>query len=338
MKLIPKGYSKKRKYIYLFPVLLFAFLIFLNVGSFSFYKKTKSNSNSNKSSNSNLNASEINFTPDTIPSIVTQESFVKAGLLFDMSLNKLVWLKGINNRCDIASLSKMMTILIVIECIRLGKYNWESLVKIPREAPYVGGSSVYLREGEVFTVRDLVKSSLIASGNDACYSLAVFTAGNENLFARIMNWQAEELGMDSTYYSNSTGMPTFGRGIDNFSTPHDLLLLANELLKYKEILAYTAMSEDYIYHGLDKFSFENHNTLVGNYKSDVDGLKTGFTQGAGFCLVATANRANHRIINIILGVKNSNKRDEIVAGMMSKYYDQIGLGKLGEPVKKTQGN
>jgi|ERR1035437_990581 D-alanyl-D-alanine carboxypeptidase (penicillin-binding protein 5/6) len=321
-----------------FIALLFISLLFINVCSFSYYKKGALNNNSNNVTYTEPGYSSINFNPDTVSSIVTQESFIKAGLLFDMSKNKLVWLKGINNRCDIASLSKMMTILIVIECIRLGKYNWESLVKIPREAMYVGGSSVYLREGEVFTVRDLVKSSLIASGNDACYTLAVYTAGNEKLFARIMNWQAEELGMDSTYYTNSTGMPTFGRGADNFSTPHDLLLLANELLKYKEVLAYTSESEDYIYHGLDKFSFENHNTLVGNYKNDVDGLKTGFTPGAGFCLVATANRANHRIINIILGVKNSGKRDEIVAEMMSNYYNKIGLGKLGEPISKSSGN
>jgi D-alanyl-D-alanine carboxypeptidase (penicillin-binding protein 5/6) len=333
MNSMPQRFGIKYKGL-VFSLLLFICLLLINEGSFSYYKKASNNNYSLGLASSNNDISSINFVPDTIPSIVTQESFAKAGLLFDMSKNKVIWVKGVNNRCDIASLSKMMTILLVIECIKVGKYNWETLVKVPREATYVGGSSVYLREGEVFTVRDLIKSALIASGNDACYTLAYFTTGSEKQFARLMNWQASELGMDSTYFTNSTGMPTFGSGADNYSTPHDLLLLATELLKYKEVLGYTGESEDYIYHGLDKLSFENHNALVGYYKNEVDGLKTGFTPGAGFCLVATANRANHRIISIILGVKNSDKRNEIVADMMNNYYSYLGIGKLGEPLIK----
>jgi len=275
----------------------------------------------------------IDFATDTIPSITFNATNAKAGLLFDQTDNKVIWVKALNNKAEIASLSKMMTILLVLDNIGEGKYGWDSLVTVPKEATYVGGSSVFLKEGEVFTIRDLVKSSLIASGNDAAYTLAHFTAGSEKQFVNMMNWKAATLGMDSTFFSNATGMPAYQYMKDNYSTPHDLLLLTNELLKHKEILQFTSECEDCIYHGSAKTAFKTHNSLIVNYKDDVDGLKTGFTRGAGFCIVATAHRSEHRIISIVLGVPSSYTRDAIVADMMNQYYSSIGLGKLGEPVK-----
>ncbi len=275
----------------------------------------------------------IDFATDSVPSITVNSMYAKAGLLYDQTDNKVIWVKSLNGKFEIASLTKMMTVLLVIDQINEGKYAWDSVVTVPKEATFVGGSSVFLKEGEMFTVRDLVKSALIASGNDAAYTLAYYTSGSEKQFVNMMNWKASVLGMDSTFYSNSTGMPTYGYGKDNYSTPHDLLLLANELIKHSEVLQYTSESEDYIYHGMSKFPFKNHNSLVIHYKKDVDGLKTGFTRGAGFCLVATANRGEHRIISIILGVPSSYTRDIMVADMMSSYYTSIGLGKLGEPLK-----
>jgi D-alanyl-D-alanine carboxypeptidase (penicillin-binding protein 5/6) len=276
----------------------------------------------------------IEFSNDTVPSITVNAVNAQAGLLYDMTENKVIWVKALNSKHDIASLSKMMTVLLVIESINEGKFGWDSLVTVPKEATEVGGSSVYLKEGEVFPVRELVKASMIASGNDAAYTLACFTSGNEKQFVNMMNWKAAELGMDSSFFSNATGMPAYRGMKDNYSTPHDLLLLATELIKHKEIFQYTAECEDCINHGTDKFPYKNHNSLVIHYKNEVDGLKTGFTRGAGFCLVATANRAEHRIISIILGVASSYTRDNMVADMMNKYYTSIGLGKLGDPIIK----
>ena len=273
----------------------------------------------------------IDFSTDSVPTINVNAINAKAGLLYDLTDNKVIWVKSMNGKFEIASLTKMMTVLLVIESINEGKYGWDSLIKVPKEATFIGGSSVFLKEGEVFTVRDLVKSSLIASGNDAAYTLAAFTSGSEKQFVNMMNWKCAMLGMDSSFFSNSTGMPTYGYGKDNYSTPHDLLILTNELLKHSEILQYTSESEDYIYHGQAKMPFKTHNSLVVHYKKDVDGLKTGFTRGAGFCLVATANRSGHRIISVILGVPSPYTRDLMVADMMSAYYTSIGLGKLGEP-------
>ncbi len=272
----------------------------------------------------------IDFHTDSIPDINVKAITAKAGLLYDQTDNKVVWVKDMNGKFEIASLTKMMTVLLVMDNINQGQYSWDSLVKTPKEATFVGGSSVYLRENEVFSVRDLVKSALIASGNDAAFTLAVYTAGSEKQFVNLMNWKAAMLGMDSTFYSNSTGMPTYGYGKDNYSTPHDLLILATELLKYPEILQYTSEKEDFIYHGVEKTVFKTHNSLVTHYNADIDGLKTGYTKGAGFCLVASAHRKDHRLIGIMLGVPTSASRDAMVGDMMSDYYFYLGLGRLGE--------
>ena len=309
-------------------LLIFLALFLPSEVSYSYYNHV-----SLKSKTRFLPPGYIDFATDSIPSIEIDAKYAQEGLMYDQAENKVIWVKGLNNKHDIASLSKMMTVLLVIESINEGKYGWDSLIRVPKEATEVGGSSVYLKEGENFPVRDLVKASMIASGNDAAYTLAFITAGSEKQFVKIMNWKAATLGMDSTYFSNATGMPAYRGEKDNYSTPHDLLLLANELLKHKEVLQYTAECEDCINHGADKYPFKNHNSLVIHYKKDVDGLKTGFTKNAGFCLVATANRAEHRIISIVLGVPSSSTRDNMVADMMSNYYSSIGLGKLGEPLK-----
>ncbi len=329
MKEKPTIHKTKWRKISFVILLILAGLLLPNKVSFSYYRE------SGKSAlTPNSKPEALNFNTDTTQFTVANEIYAKAGLLFDMTENKVVWVKSLNGKFEIASLTKMMTVLLVIEQIKDGKYDWDSLVKVPKGAPFVGGSSVYLREGEIFTVRDLVKSALIASGNDAAFTLAEYTSGTEKFFVNMMNWKAAVLGMDSTFFSNSTGMPNYGHGKDNYSTPHDLLILANELLKHKEILQYTSESEDFIYHGKEKTVFKNHNSLAVNFKADVDGLKTGFTRGAGFCLVCTANRADHRLISIILGVPSSYTRDVIVKDMLNNYYSSIGLGKLGEPLNK----
>ena len=325
-----RGFLTKRM---LLLVLIFIGILLPNQFLFSYYSKDFKNN----SSASHL-PYEFNFNTDTTRFTVANEVYAKAGLLFDQTENKVIWVKDMNKKYEIASLTKMMTILLVIEKIKEGQYDWDSLVKVPKGATLIGGSSVFLQEGEHFSVRDLVKASLIASGNDAAFTLAEFTSGSEKAFSNMMNWKAAMLGMDSTFFSNSTGMPTYGYGKDNYSTPHDLLILTNELLKYKEILQYTSETEDYLYHGLQKMVYKGHNSLVMNYKTDVDGLKTGFTRGAGFCLVCTANRAEHRIISIILGVPSSFTRDAIVKDMLNSYYSSIGLGKLGEPIIKPEEN
>jgi serine-type D-Ala-D-Ala carboxypeptidase (penicillin-binding protein 5/6) len=261
--------------------------------------------------------------------IVPQENLAKAGLLFDVKQKKITWEKEMKNTYPIASLTKMMVALLTVEDIKNGKFTWDKKVKVTREASRMKGSKVFLRYGETFTVRDLMKSAMIASGNDACYLLAQFNGGTEKQFVERMNKKAFQLGMRSTKFSNSTGLPAVN-GKDNYSTPYDLLLLSNELLKHEEILAISSRKEEYIKHGRKQFAYRNHNKLVIEYEDEVDGLKTGFTNRAGFCIVATANRSNRRLIGIVLGVNKSTTRNMLVADMLNNYYTSIGLGRMGD--------
>jgi serine-type D-Ala-D-Ala carboxypeptidase (penicillin-binding protein 5/6) len=269
------------------------------------------------------------FEVENIPNLAPQEHLTRAGLLFDVKQKKITWEKDMKTPYPIASLTKMMVALLTVEDIKNGRLTWDTRVKVTREASRIGGSKVFLRYGEVFTVSDLMKSAMIASGNDACYLLAQFNGKTEKAFVERMNRRAEQLGMRNTRFSNSTGLPVPNNN-DNYSSPYDLLLLANEMLKYEEILDICSRKEEYITHGKKQFAYRNHNKLVIEYDNEVDGLKTGFTLKAGFCIVATANKSNRRLISIVLGVNKSAVRNSIVADMLNNYYTAIGLGRMGD--------
>jgi len=269
------------------------------------------------------------FEVESLPNLAPSEYLAKAGLLYDVKSRKITWEKDMKTAYPIASLTKMMVALLTMEDIKNHRIGWDTKVKVTKEASRMGGSKVYLRKGEIFTVRDLMKSAMIASGNDACYLLAQFNGGTEREFVERMNRRAQQLGMRTARYYNSTGLP--GKQ-NNHASPYDLLLLANELVKYDEIMDIASRKNETIKHGRKNFAYHNHNRLVMEYEDEVDGLKTGFTQKAGFCIVATANRAGRRLVGIVLGVNKSTTRNMIVAEMLNNYYDAIGLGKMGEQV------
>ncbi len=280
-----------------------------------------------------LHNKRASYLVDTVPNIVIHSSLMNEGLVYDADLKKVVWQKGLNTRADIASLSKMMTVLLVMESIQEKKYTWDSKVKIQKECTWIGGSSVDLQAGEVFTVHELVEACLIASGNDACYSLAQYTSGSEKEFAKLMNWRAAELGMDNTLFFNSTGLPIYRGNIytgfdDNYSTPNDLLLLAIELIKHPEATEISSRPIFSIIHNNKKFDYSNHNALLFSYP-EVDGLKTGFTRGAGFCLVATATKSGHHLISVILGTATIAGRTQVAVEMMNNYFASLAVPKLG---------
>jgi D-alanyl-D-alanine carboxypeptidase (penicillin-binding protein 5/6) len=264
-----------------------------------------------------------------IADINPEEDLTRAGLLFDVKQKKVIWEKDMKTSFPIASLTKMMVALLTVEDIKSGKLNWDTKVKVTKEASHMGGSRVFLKKGEVFTIRDLMKSAMIASGNDACYLLAQYNGGTEQEFVKRMNLRAWAIGMKTTRYSNSTGLPT-ANNKDNKASAYDLLLLASELLKHNEILDISSREEEHIKHGNHQFAYRNHNKLVIEYKDVVDGLKTGFTNKAGFCIVATSNKSNRRLISVVLGVKKSATRNSIVADMMNNYYGTIGISKMEE--------
>ncbi len=145
-----------------------------------------------------------------------------------------------------------------------------------------------------------------------------------------MNLKAFDLGMYGTRFYNCTGLPVGKGREDNYSTPANLLLLAKELLKHDEILEITKKKSESVHNGHSQFVYENKNKLVSMYKDEVDGLKTGFTRSAMFCLCATSHRCDYRVITIVLGVQSGTLRNQIVANLFNNYYTSIGLGALGE--------
>ncbi len=273
-----------------------------------------------------------NYAVNFIPGLVEKDQVAKAGLLYDAEKNEVVWTKQADSSFAVASLTKMMTALLVTEDVMSKKISWDTPVTVTKEASRISSSKVYLSPGEVFTVYDLLKSSLIASANDACFLLTQHLGGTEKDFVLRMNQRAFELGMKNTGFCNSTGLPARFGERDNYSSPHDLLLLTKEILKYPVILEISRKDGEYIREGAAKFDLKNHNKLALKY-SEVDGLKTGFTFKASFCIVATALRAGHRLVAIVLGSPTQAARNNFVANMLSNYYGNVlCLGRLGQPV------
>lgn len=270
----------------------------------------------------------INIEIDT--SLAYAPELVKAGLIYDYTENRLVWEKNLEEQFPIASLTKMMVALIAMEQISAGNVGLEDEVKISKQATYTGGSRVYIKAGQRITVSDLLEAAMIRSGNDAAYALAEYVGGTEEEFVQLMNEKAEGLGMENTCFHNSTGMPLRSNVIpDNESTAADLLLLAREMVKYEDILDIASRSTEQIRNANGLYTYSNRNTLVEKY-DEIDGLKTGYTNAAKYCVVATSKRCDHRVITILLGVETKRQRYNIAVNLFNNYYSTIGLGKLGE--------
>ena len=268
-------------------------------------------------------------------SLAYAPSLIKAGLIYDFTENKLVWEKNLEEQFPIASLTKMMVALITMEQVKAGNVELEDFITVSKYATWVGGSKVYLKAGQKLSVSTLLEAAMIRSGNDAAYALAEYVGGTEKAFVGLMNEKAEDLGMENTCFANSTGMPIKSRGVsDNESTAADLLLMARELVKYEDILNMTSRSTEKIQNANGLYTYDNRNTLVKKY-DEIDGLKTGFTNAARYCIVATSKRCDHRVITILLGVHSKRDRYNIAVNLFNNYYSNIGLGKLGEDIAET---
>lgn len=272
--------------------------------------------------------SHESLTPPLLPPAVQiRDRSVRAGLLYDLSTDTVVWQKNMHQAYPIASLTKMMVGLLTVEAIQAGKISWNTIVRVTPEATRVRGFMVGLRAGRSLTVEHLLRAALISSGNDAAYALAHFLGGTEQHFVHRMNRRASQLGMRSTRFSNATGMPAANPCNDNHASPSDLLLLCKEMTRYEELLQITRMSESSISQDGRIIRLRNHNPLVGTYE-EVDGLKTGFTNNAKFCLAATSNKNGRRMIAIALGVDSRHVRNSFVGSILSQSYVALGMGSL----------
>lgn len=268
------------------------------------------------------------YRPDL--NIRVNEHEMKAGLLYDIESKRVVWQKEMNTPYPIASLTKMMVALLTVEDVHAGKINWTDNIQWTREVIVrKNRRKTVVQEQMNYSLYDLFKAAMIASNNEAAEQISRYVTGDMQTFIDRMNTRARELSMNSTFYGNPTGLPASTKLYDNSSTPTDLLILTLEMLKYDEILRVTGMGYADINNGRSTSVIRNHNHLTIDYKGEVDGMKTGYTKRAGFCLAATSNKCDHRLISIVLGARSPNLRNEVVKDMLNDYYSSIGLDKLG---------
>lgn len=272
------------------------------------------------------------FVFDTLPNLVSDAEELRAGLLYDAERGKIVWQKDIDNAYPIASLTKMMVGLLAIEDVEAGRVSFNDEVLIRRTFKQRIRRRKYrtCTSEEKFTLEGILKMAMVASNNESTVWIAKHCSGDLNIFIQRMNQRARELGMTKTLYNNPSGLPAGGNLVDNCASAHDLLLLSLEILKHPQLMAITNIDYANVSNGRGAYAIHNHNGLVINYNNEVDGIKTGYTKAARFCLVATSHRGDHRLVSIALGVRSPWVRNGIVANMMNEYYDAIRLGRLGE--------
>lgn len=214
--------------------------------------------------------------------------------------------------CEIASVTKVMTLLLVMEALEEGRFRLNDVVYVSKNAASMGGSQVFLEEGESITVEELIKCAVIASANDASVALAELVSGSEDSFVRKMNEKAEQLNLINTYFENTTGL-------DDTTTNHhscakDVATISRELIKYDLILKYSSTWQDSIRNG--EMTLTNTNRLIRYYEG-CNGLKTGSTDKAGFCISVSAKRDNMQLVAVILGAQTKDDRNDAARELLN---------------------
>lgn len=236
----------------------------------------------------------------------------KSAIMIEASTGEILFQKNKDEKLAPASMTKMMSMLLIMEEIENGNLKWNEMITTSEKASSMGGSQIFLKVDEKMTVEDLLKGVAIASGNDAVVALAERVSGSEEQFVKRMNIRAKDLGLKNTNFINATGLTA-----DNhYSTAYDMSLIAKELVKHEKILEFTSTYEDYLRKDTKSpFWLVNTNRLV-RFKEGVDGLKTGFTDEAGYCLTATMKKDNMRLITVVMKEENTSKRSADTTKML----------------------
>ena len=238
----------------------------------------------------------------------------KSAVLMDVATGTVLYEKNAHDPLPPASVTKVMTMLLIMEAIDSGKIRWEDMVTASETAAAKGGSQIYLKAGETMTVSDMVKSIAVSSANDAACAMAEHIAGSESAFVDMMNARAEGLGMKDTHFVNCTGLDDGSDAKDHVTSAYDIALMSRELLKnHPDIKQYTTIWMDTIRGG--EFGLSNTNKLIRFY-SGATGLKTGFTSGAGYCLSASAARDGMELIAVVMGCETSQVRNNACKSML----------------------
>lgn len=244
----------------------------------------------------------------------------ESAILIEANTGKIIFEKEKDKRVSVASMTKMVAQIIILEEIEKKKIKWDDVVTASRNASGMGGSQIYLEEGEKMTVRDLMKGISVASANDATVAMAEYISGTEEKFVDRMNKKVKELGLENTNFMNCTGLDED----KHYSSAYDMAIIARELvINHPQIFEFSSIYEDYLREdSKNKFWLVNTNKLI-NFYSGADGLKTGHTDEAGYCLAATAKRNNLRLIGIILGEKNSKVRNNEMVDLLDYGFNNV---------------
>lgn len=243
----------------------------------------------------------------------------KAALLMEKETGQVLFAKEEHQRLEPASVTKIMTLLLTMEAISRGELRYEGTVTVSKNAASMGGSQVYLSEGEQITVEELLKAVCVSSGNDASVALAEQVSGVTELFVQQMNNRAKELGMVDTCFLNPTGLPAEG----HVTSAYDIALMSRELiLHHPDLRRFTTIWMDTIRGG--EFGLSNTNKLIRFYEG-ATGLKTGSTDAAGYCISATAERSGMELIAVVLGGETSQQRFEDAKTLLNYGFSTYAL-------------
>lgn len=238
----------------------------------------------------------------TVPAFAeTPEVNAKSMILMEASTGQILAENNADERLPIASVTKIMTLLLLMEALDSGKITLEDSVSVSENAMSMGGSTMFLESGEELSLDEIIKGIAVASANDGCVAAAEFLSGDEQSFIALMNNRAKELGMENTQFKNTNGLDEEG----HFSSARDVAVMSRELIRHEKIFDYTTIWTGKMHN--DKFDLSNTNKLIRFYHG-ANGLKTGSTSQAGCCLSATAKRNNMQLIAVVLGAPNSKER------------------------------
>ena len=277
-----------------------------------------------------------------VPNFVKAEELdlaknAKSAIMLEASTGEIIFDKNSHERYAPASMTKIMSMLIIIESIENNIIGWEDIVTISENASSMGGSQILLETGEKMSVNDLFKGIAVASGNDAVVAMAEYIAGTTSAFVNMMNEKVKELGLKDTNFKNSHGLDE----ANHYSSAYDMAMIAKELVKHEKVLEYTSIYEDYLRKGTDReIWLVNTNKLVRFY-DHLDGLKTGYTVDAGYCLTATAKKNNMRVIAVVMGEPDSKTRNSEITSMLDYAFAQYKTTTLlssSDVIKKVKIN
>lgn len=260
----------------------------------------------------------------------------KSAILIDSSSGEIIYEKKAHERLHPASITKIMVLLLSIESIEKNEINLEDEVTISANAAGMGGSQIYLEEGEVQSVEELLTAICLRSANDASVAMAEYISGSEESFINKMNERAKELGMKNTSFKNATGL----HAENHYTSAYDISIMARELLKYPKIHEWLTIWMKEMKVGKDKEIVQglvNTNRLIKEYEG-ANGIKTGSTQDAGFCLAASAERGNLKLISVVLGCETSKIRFDESKKLLDygfSNYDSVTIGRKNDIIDKV---